>query len=103
MGKKSEQLASEAPVKLKRKDYEKELRKLQAELCAVQDWVVQTRQRVIIVFEGRDAAGKGQPVHGGPDAGYFPAGGKQTPEEDVCGRRGIRNVLHPSGCNPIQL
>ncbi|MDD2892916.1 MAG: polyphosphate kinase 2 [Halothiobacillaceae bacterium] len=59
MGKKSAQLASEAPVKLKRKDYEKELRKLQAELCAVQDWVVQTRQRVIIVFEGRDAAGKG--------------------------------------------
>jgi polyphosphate kinase 2 len=45
--------------KLKRKDYEATLRKLQAELCAVQDWVKQTGQRIIVVFEGRDAAGKG--------------------------------------------
>jgi polyphosphate kinase 2 len=45
--------------KLKRKNYEKLLRKLQAELCAVQDWVKQTGQRIIVVFEGRDAAGKG--------------------------------------------
>lgn len=45
--------------KLKRKEYEKTLRDLQAELCAVQDWVVDTGQRIIIVFEGRDAAGKG--------------------------------------------
>ena len=45
--------------KLKRKDYEKQLRKLQAELCAVQEWVKATGQRIIIVFEGRDAAGKG--------------------------------------------
>ncbi len=46
-------------AKLKAKDYEKELLKLQAELCAVQDWVQATGQRIIIVFEGRDAAGKG--------------------------------------------
>jgi polyphosphate kinase 2 (PPK2 family) len=45
--------------KLKSKDYEKELRDLQAELCALQEWVVATGQRIIIVFEGRDAAGKG--------------------------------------------
>ena len=45
--------------KLKRKNYEKLLRKLQAELCAVQDWVKQTGQRIVVVFEGRDAAGKG--------------------------------------------
>ncbi len=45
--------------KLKRKAYEKQLRELQAELCALQEWVKATRQRVIIVFEGRDAAGKG--------------------------------------------
>jgi polyphosphate kinase 2 len=45
--------------RMKRKVYEKELRKLQVELCALQDWVRQTRARVIIVFEGRDAAGKG--------------------------------------------
>src|ERR1043166_7298871 len=44
---------------MKRKEYEKELRKLQVELCALQDWVRQTGARVIIVFEGRDAAGKG--------------------------------------------
>jgi polyphosphate kinase len=47
------------PTKLKNKAYEKELRRLQAELCYLQDWVVKTRQRIIIVFEGRDAAGKG--------------------------------------------
>jgi polyphosphate kinase 2 len=45
--------------KLKRKEYEETLRGLQAELCALQDWVKQTGQRIIIVFEGRDAAGKG--------------------------------------------
>src|SRR5262245_40532492 len=44
---------------LKGKEYEKELRKLQGRLCQLQDWVKQSGQRVIIVFEGRDAAGKG--------------------------------------------
>jgi polyphosphate kinase len=46
-------------AKLKRKKYEKELRKLQGELCRLQDWVKHKSLRVIIVFEGRDAAGKG--------------------------------------------
>jgi len=45
--------------KLKRKEYEKALRELQAELCSLQEWVKQTGERIIIVFEGRDAAGKG--------------------------------------------
>ena len=45
--------------KMKRKLYEKELRKLQVELCRVQDWVKAKERRVIVVFEGRDAAGKG--------------------------------------------
>ena len=45
--------------KLKRKAYEKELRKLQVDLCHLQDWVKETGARVIIAFEGRDAAGKG--------------------------------------------
>lgn len=45
--------------KLKRDAYEKELRRLQAELCKLQDWVKEKGLRVIIVFEGRDAAGKG--------------------------------------------
>jgi polyphosphate kinase 2 len=45
--------------KLKRKVYEKELRKLQEELCYLQDWIRTTGERVIVVLEGRDAAGKG--------------------------------------------
>ena len=47
------------PEKMKAKKYEKELRKLQARLCHLQEWVKQKGLRVIIVFEGRDAAGKG--------------------------------------------
>ena len=45
--------------KLKRKEYEKTLRHLQAELCMLQEWVKYEGQHVIVVFEGRDAAGKG--------------------------------------------
>jgi polyphosphate kinase len=44
---------------MKRKEYEKSLRKLQVELCALQDWVKQNGLRVAVIFEGRDAAGKG--------------------------------------------
>ena len=51
--------SKDAPEKLKRKAYEKELRKLQEELCHLQDWVKESGERVIIVLEGRDAAGKG--------------------------------------------
>ena len=47
------------PPKMKRKEYEQELRKLQTELCRLQDWVVHKGLRVIVVFEGRDTAGKG--------------------------------------------
>ena len=47
------------PEKMKAKKYDKELSKLQARLCHLQDWVKQKGLRVIIVFEGRDAAGKG--------------------------------------------
>jgi polyphosphate kinase 2 len=45
--------------KLKNKEYMKELRRLQAELCHLQEWVKQEKRRVIVVFEGRDGAGKG--------------------------------------------
>ena len=45
--------------KMKRKEYEKELRKFQVDLCHLQDWVKANGSRVIVVFEGRDAAGKG--------------------------------------------
>jgi polyphosphate kinase len=44
---------------MKRKVYEKELGKLQVELCHLQEWVKANKLRVIVLFEGRDAAGKG--------------------------------------------
>ena len=47
------------PGKMKEKAYSKELRKLQVELCELQEWVKYKGLRVIIIFEGRDAAGKG--------------------------------------------
>lgn len=49
----------ERSPKLKRKQYEKELRKLQAQLCMLQDWIKHKGLRVMVVFEGRDGAGKG--------------------------------------------
>ncbi|MEG9435448.1 polyphosphate kinase 2 [Edaphobacter sp. HDX4] len=45
--------------KLTRKEYEGELQRLQAELCHLQEWAKENRQRIIIIFEGRDGAGKG--------------------------------------------
>jgi polyphosphate kinase 2 (PPK2 family) len=45
--------------KMKNKEYLEKLRKLQIELCRLQDWVRATKARVIVVFEVRDAAGKG--------------------------------------------
>jgi polyphosphate kinase len=45
--------------RLKGKTYDKELRRLQAELCHLQEWLKVKGERVIVVFEGRDAAGKG--------------------------------------------
>jgi polyphosphate kinase 2 len=45
--------------KMKNKQYTKQLRKLQADLCTLQEWVKHKGHRVIIVFEGRDTAGKG--------------------------------------------
>ena len=45
--------------KISKKKYENELYKLQVELCQLQEWVVKSGARVIVVFEGRDAAGKG--------------------------------------------
>lgn len=47
------------PEKIPSEDYEKEKRLLQAELLKVQKWVKDSGERIIIIFEGRDAAGKG--------------------------------------------
>jgi polyphosphate kinase 2 len=52
-------MAENDTEKMKRKDYEKELQKLQVKLCQLQEWVKKEGARVIIVFEGRDTAGKG--------------------------------------------
>src|SRR5580765_7641130 len=57
--KKKEIIKDAAPEKLDNKKYMKELRKLQAELCHLQEWVKHKGLRAIILFEGRDAAGKG--------------------------------------------
>ncbi|TAI64590.1 polyphosphate kinase 2 [Bradyrhizobium sp. Leo170] len=52
-------MADAPAARMKRKIYEKELEKLQVELCHLQEWVKANQARVIILFEGRDAAGKG--------------------------------------------
>jgi polyphosphate kinase 2 len=46
-------------AKMKQKKFEKELGRLQARLCVLQEWVKEKGLRVIVIFEGRDAAGKG--------------------------------------------
>lgn len=50
---------NESPIRMKNKEYVKALRKLQTRLCKLQDWVRQEGVRVVVVLEGRDAAGKG--------------------------------------------
>jgi len=47
------------PPKMDKKKYEKDLLNLQVELVKMQSWVKATGQRIVIVFEGRDSAGKG--------------------------------------------
>jgi len=48
-----------AKKKVSRKKFDREMKRLQTELCALQDWVVTKGLKVAVVFEGRDAAGKG--------------------------------------------
>ena len=48
-----------AKKKVSRKTFDKEMKRLQIELCTLQDWVVKQGLRIVVVFEGRDAAGKG--------------------------------------------
>jgi polyphosphate kinase 2 len=51
--------AEDRRTRLPKKVYEKELRRLQEELVKMEDWVAATGARIVVVFEGRDAAGKG--------------------------------------------
>jgi polyphosphate kinase 2 len=55
----SQQADTEGPPKLKKKVYKKELRKLQIELVKLQYWIKDKGLRAVVLFEGRDAAGKG--------------------------------------------
>ncbi|KAB1643934.1 polyphosphate kinase 2 [Gulosibacter chungangensis] len=50
------------PPKLKKAAYEAEFKRLQAKLVEMQQWVIENDQRVILIFEGRDAAGKGSAI-----------------------------------------
>jgi polyphosphate kinase len=52
-------IADQPPRKMKRKAYELELERLQGELVAMQEWVKTSGAKIVIVFEGRDTAGKG--------------------------------------------
>jgi polyphosphate kinase 2 len=51
-----------APQRLGKKIYETELFRLQAELVKMQEWVRTERARIVVIFEGRDAAGKGSTI-----------------------------------------
>lgn len=57
--KKTERAAEKEPKRPSREEYESELERLQGELVKLQHWVKEAGRRVIVVFEGRDAAGKG--------------------------------------------
>jgi polyphosphate kinase 2 len=58
----SKSAVSKSASKLKRSVYEHELYRLQAELVTLQEWVRTERARVLVIFEGRDAAGKGSAI-----------------------------------------
>jgi polyphosphate kinase 2 len=57
--KNQKKVSADVKPKMSRKEYEKELRGLQVELCKLQDWVKHKGLRIMLVFEGRDGAGKG--------------------------------------------
>ncbi len=72
--------------RLSRKDYEKQKAKLQAELLKVQHWAQETGQKFVMLFEGRDAAGKGGTIkrfteHLNPRSARVVALNKPTDEE----------------------
>ncbi|MFQ6485966.1 polyphosphate kinase 2 [Brachybacterium epidermidis] len=62
MSKTDHLVSPETPPKLDRAAYEKELQRLQSELVAMQQWVIENGERIILIFEGRDAAGKGSAI-----------------------------------------
>ena len=59
---KSDRAASRSGSKLSTKAYEAELQRLQGELIALQQWIRESGTRLVVIFEGRDAAGKGSAI-----------------------------------------
>lgn len=59
MSKSKKEKSEDKKKKLNKKYYEKELRKLQVELVKLQEWIKEKKLKVVVIFEGRDAAGKG--------------------------------------------
>src|SRR5215472_11016083 len=97
--------AAEATVdsgKMGRKEFEKELAKLQVELTRLQAWVQAEGARIIVVFEGRDTAGKGggdQPDHRPHESPRLPARGitrTLRPREDPSLHAALRRAF-PGG------
>jgi polyphosphate kinase 2 len=52
-----------SPIELSHKQYEEELERLQTELVYMQEWIVATKRRLVVLFEGRDTAGKDGVLH----------------------------------------
>ena len=90
------ELAENQKPKLKGKEYTKELRKLQTEVCVLQGWVKHTGLRAIVIFEGRDAAGKG-----GYDQGTHREG--EPPGVPGCGLAGAYRPGEDTGAYPALL
>jgi polyphosphate kinase 2 len=55
----AEAIEASKPRKMKRKEFDRELEKLQVELVRMQDWMIRAGHRLLVIVEGRDAAGKG--------------------------------------------
>jgi polyphosphate kinase 2 (PPK2 family) len=57
----------DAPKKMKLKEYERELTRLEIELVKLQGWVINKGLKVLVVFEGLDSAGKGGTISSAPN------------------------------------
>ena len=83
--------------KMKRKEYEREMRVLHGELVAMQEWVKAAGARICVVFEGRDTAGKGghdQADHRAGEPAGVPGGG--AARSDRAGEvADVHPALHP--------
>ena len=62
----SPEAAADPPGRMRRKEYEGEMRRLHGELVAMQEWVKASGAKLCVVFEGRDTAGKGARSSGSP-------------------------------------